>query len=85
MVARTQAMRFLGQHAKEGCLDTWILSSSISGTAFGDLSLASIKRTVTQELMKRRVTGVWLPETIPNYFPGGASLVTGLATPSGSR
>jgi integrase len=52
----------------EGCLDTWILPTRINGTPFGDLPLASIKRTVTQELIDQMVAGGLSPKTISNYF-----------------
>jgi len=52
----------------ERCLDTWILPTSINGTPFGELPLASIKRTVTQELIDQMVAGGLSPKTISNYF-----------------
>lgn len=46
----------------EGCLNTWLLPT------IGDLPLAAIKRTVTQELIDKMVTGKLSPKTISNYF-----------------
>lgn len=49
-------------------LDTWIFSTSIRGTLFGDLPLASIKRTAAQELIDAMVAGRLGPKSIQNYF-----------------
>jgi Site-specific recombinase XerD len=46
----------------ERCLDTWILPT------IGDLPLAAIKRTVTQELIDKMVAGNLSPKSIANYF-----------------
>jgi len=52
----------------EGCLHTWLLPTSINGTPFGDLPLASIKKTVAQELIDHMVASDLSPKTISNYF-----------------
>lgn len=52
----------------EGCIDTWLNPTKVNGTPFGDLPLASIKRTVTQELIDAMVAGGLSPKTISNYF-----------------
>jgi integrase len=52
----------------ERCIDTWLNSTKINGTPFGDLPVASIKRTVTQELIDAMVGGGLSPKTISNYF-----------------
>ncbi|MFZ3330290.1 MAG: site-specific integrase, partial [Candidatus Acidiferrales bacterium] len=52
----------------EGCLNAWILPTSINGIPFGDFPLASIKKTVTQELIDQMVAGDLSPKTISNYF-----------------
>ena len=45
----------------KNCLDTWILPADIKGPLFRDLPLASIKKTVAQEL-------ILSPKSIQNYF-----------------
>lgn len=50
------------------CLSTWILPADILGTQFGDLPLASIKKTVAQELVDHMVAGKLAPKSIQNYF-----------------
>lgn len=50
------------------CLDTWILPANIRGTRFGDLPLASIKKTVAQEVIDQMVAGGLSPKSIQNYF-----------------
>ncbi len=52
----------------KNCLDTWILPADIGGTLFRDLPLASIKKTVTQELLDQMVVGGLSPKSIENYF-----------------
>jgi len=52
----------------KNCLDTWILPIDINGTLFGDLPLASIKKTVAQELIDQMVAGDLSPKSIENYF-----------------
>ena len=52
----------------EGCLNTWLLPTDIKGTLFGDLPLASIKKTVAQELVDQMVAAALSPKTISNYF-----------------
>src|SRR5215472_3568903 len=52
----------------KNCLDTWILPTDISGTLFRDLPLASIKKTVAQELIDQMVAGGLSPKSIQNYF-----------------
>jgi integrase len=52
----------------KNCLDTWILPADINGTIFGDLPLASIKKTVAQELIDQMVAGGLSPKSIRNYF-----------------
>ena len=46
----------------ESCLSTWLLPT------IGDLPLATIKRTVTQELIDKMVVGDLSPKSISNYF-----------------
>jgi hypothetical protein len=43
----------------KNCLDTWILPTDINGTLFRDLPLASIKKTVSQELIDQMVWVGW--------------------------
>lgn len=52
----------------KNCLDTWLLPTDINGTLFGDLPLASIKKTVAQELIDQMVAGGLSPKSIQNYF-----------------
>jgi len=52
----------------KNCLDTWILSTDVNGTHFRDLPLASIKKTVAQELIDQMVAGGLSPKSIQNYF-----------------
>ena len=52
----------------ENSLENWILPAGIFGTPFGDLYLAEIKRTVTQELIDHLVAGGLSPKTIQSYF-----------------
>lgn len=52
----------------KNCLDTWILPTDINGTLFRDLPLASIKKTVVQELIDQMVAGDLGPKSIQNYF-----------------
>ena len=52
----------------KNCLDTWILPININGTLFQDLPLASIKKTVAQELIDQMVSGDLSPKSIQNYF-----------------
>jgi hypothetical protein len=52
----------------ENCLGTWILPTNIFGKLFGDLYLADIKKTVTQELIDQMVAGGLSPKSIQNYF-----------------
>ncbi len=52
----------------EGCLNAWLVPTTINGTPFGDLPLAIIKRTVAQELIDKMVVGALSPKTISNYF-----------------
>lgn len=52
----------------ENHLNTWILPTNINGTPFGDLTLASIKKTVAQELIDHMVAGGLSPKSIQNYF-----------------
>jgi integrase len=52
----------------KNCLDTWILPTDIGGTLFRDLPLASIKKTVAQELIDHMVAGDLSPKSIENYF-----------------
>jgi integrase len=52
----------------EGCLNAWLLRTTINGTPFGDLPLAAIKRTVAQELIDKMVAGGLSPKSISNYF-----------------
>jgi len=46
----------------ENCLNTWLLPS------IGDLPLATIKRTVTQELIDKMVDGNLSAKSVSNYF-----------------
>lgn len=52
----------------KNCLDTWILPTDINGAIFRDLQLASIKKTVAQELIDHMVAGDLSPKSIQNYF-----------------
>jgi integrase len=52
----------------KNCLDTWILPTDINGILFRDLPLASIKKTVAQELIDQMVAGDLSPKSIENYF-----------------
>jgi integrase len=52
----------------KNCLDTWILPADIKGPLFRDLPLASIKKTVAQELIDQMVAGGLSPKSIQNYF-----------------
>jgi integrase len=52
----------------QNCLDTWILPANMRGTRFGDLALASIKKTAAQELIDQMVAGGLSPKSIQNYF-----------------
>jgi integrase len=52
----------------KNCLDTWILPTDINGTLFRDLPLASIKKTVSQELIDQMVLGGLGPKSVQNYF-----------------
>ena len=52
----------------ENHLDTWILPIDINGILFGDLALASIKKTVAQKLIDQMVAGGLGPKSIQNYF-----------------
>lgn len=52
----------------EGCLNTWLLPTTINGTPFGDRPLASIKKTVAQELVDQMVAAGLSPKTVKNYF-----------------
>ena len=52
----------------EGCLNTWLLPTIIGGMPFGQLPLASIKKTVAQELVDQMVAADLSPKTISNYF-----------------
>jgi integrase len=52
----------------KNCLDTWILPTDINGTPFRNLPLASIKKTVAQELIDQMVAGDLSPKSIQNYF-----------------
>jgi len=52
----------------KNCLDTWILPADINGTLFRDLPLASIKKTVAQQLIDQMVAGDLSPKSIQNYF-----------------
>ena len=52
----------------ENCLGAWILPTNIFGKVFGDLYLADIKKTVTQELIDQMVAGGLSPKSTQNYF-----------------
>ena len=52
----------------KNCLDTWILPTNINGALFRDLPLASIKKTVAQELIDQMVAGGLSPKSNQNYF-----------------
>jgi hypothetical protein len=52
----------------ESCLNTWLLPTCINGTPFGSLPLATIKRTVVQDLIDQMVAGGLSPKSIANYF-----------------
>jgi integrase len=52
----------------EGCVNAWLVPTTINGTPFGDLPLSAIKRTVAQELIDKMVAGDLSPKTISNYF-----------------
>jgi integrase len=52
----------------ESCLNTWLLPTGINGTPFGNLPLATIKRTVVQELIDQMVAAELAPKSIANYF-----------------
>jgi integrase len=52
----------------KNCLDTWILFADINGAVFGDLPLASIKKTVAQRLIDQMVAGGLSPKSVQNYF-----------------
>ena len=52
----------------EGCLNTWPLPTTIDETPLGDLPLASIKRTVAQDLIDQMVADDLSAKTISNYF-----------------
>jgi hypothetical protein len=52
----------------EGCLNTWLLPTSINGSRFGDLQLTTIKRTVVQELIDQMVAGGLFPKSISHCF-----------------
>jgi hypothetical protein len=44
------------------------LPTTVSGTPSGDLPLATIKRTIAQELIDAMVAGGLSPKSISNYF-----------------
>ena len=52
----------------QSCLNTWLLSTRISGTPFGDFPLATIKRTAAQELIDQMVAAGLSPKSISNYL-----------------
>ena len=52
----------------KNCLDTWILPTEINGTSFRDMPLASVKKTVAQELIDHMVAGGLSAKSVQNYF-----------------
>jgi hypothetical protein len=51
----------------DSCLNTWLLPTRINCTPFGDFPLATIKRTVAQELIDQMVAAGLSPKSISNY------------------
>ena len=52
----------------KNCLDTWILPTEINGTSFRDMPLASVKKTVAQEVIDHMVAGGLSAKSVQNYF-----------------
>ena len=60
----------------EGCLNTWPLPTTIDETPLGDLPLASIKRTVAQDLIDQMVADDLSAKTIERLREIKAEIVT---------